>query len=118
MADYVMKQGDLTTPIFATLTDKNGPVDLPVGTGVLFVSKVMGAATVKTSAAASVVAAGALVGNPDRGRVRYDLQAADVDASGLYEVEWVVSLPTGVVPQRFPDDGYQSLIILQNVTTH
>jgi hypothetical protein len=118
MPDFVRKQGNLSDPIRATLTDQNGPVDLPVGATVLFISKVVGATTAKTRAAAVVVSPGAPIGDANRGAVRYDLHPTDVDTPGLYDVQWDVSAPTGPVPQSFPEGGYQTLLVLPGADAH
>jgi hypothetical protein len=117
MASYVLKQGAISQSILALLTDKNGPVDLPVGTSVTMVARIKGATTPKINAGASIIEPGAAIGNPNRGKVRYDPNATDLNTPGIYEVEWNVVLPTGPVPQTFPDDGYMIMLVLPNGTS-
>lgn len=111
--DWIRKPITSAHPIDAILQDKNGPVDLPGGTTVVCRAKLPGAAAVKFSAAGTVVNPGAGIGQTGRGQVRYPFTLpADLDTPGIYEVDWVATIPV-VGIQVFPEDGYQFLMVLQ-----
>lgn len=117
MADYIRKQSSgFGRSFYATLTDINGPVDLPAGTVITFIAKRVGVHVstdaAEISAPGVVIAPDAPIGNPDRGRVRYDPASGAMALPGIYNVEWLVARPTGNTPQRFPEDGHMVLIVL------
>lgn len=112
MADWIRKPGMTAHPIDAILRDAAGPFDLPSGTTVVCRAKLPGAAVVKFSAGGSVIAPGAIVGVADRGRVRYSFASTDLDTPGIYEVDWVVTIPGSGV-QVFPENGYQILLVME-----
>jgi hypothetical protein len=58
-----------------------------------------------------VVEAGAIEGDPERGRVSYDLQVADLDTPGLYDVHFVATIP-GLGVQTFPEGEPLLLLVL------
>ena len=109
MADYIRKTGDTEHTFTATLTDQNGPADIPVGSTVAFSASKPGASAPVLSGTAQIAAPGALVGDPNRGVVSYPIPASI--PSGIYQVNWTVTL-SGGAQQTFPEDGYSVLVVL------
>lgn len=114
MADFVRTAGDLAHPFTSTLSDNNGPVDLPPGTTVIFTSRLLAATTLTTNASAVVVSPGAPVGNVNRGVVRYDPVSQDVAVPGLYYIKWKVNTPDQPAGynQSYPEGGYETLVLI------
>lgn len=114
MADWIRSKTNLAHSLYATLSDQNGPIDLPVGTSVAITTRLLGNSALTTSATAAVVAPGAPLNDPERGQVRYDPVAQDVENQGVYYVKWHVQMsdqPDGYI-QSYPEDGPMILIIL------
>lgn len=114
MPDWIRKPGTGAHPLEAVLQDLNGPIGLPTGSTVLWRAKIPGALTPKFQSAGIVVAPDAVVGDPNRGRVRYSPITADLDTPGLYEVDIYVSI-AGLGTQPIPEAGYMFLLVLEGV---
>lgn len=83
MADFVLKKGDTATPLIVVLSDNNGPIDLS-GLDVHF--KMRGS-TLKTTKVDKPA-----IPDPDqitnRGKVKYEWDAEDVDSPGNFVGEF------------------------------
>ena len=80
-----IKQGDNSPGVSATLKDADGGViDLTACT-VKFNMRLRASRKVKISLGAVVLVVAA------SGTVRYDWQAGDTDAAGIYEIEWQIT---------------------------
>ena len=105
-SDFYWKRHDTAPTIQVQLKDSAGnPVDVTGGT-VKFLMK-------GTGGAPKVNASGTLV-TPASGIVSYTPIAADTDTSGTYSVEWVITFAGGA-KQSFPDPGYNSLTVTDDL---
>lgn len=104
MADFYVSQGDLTPPIQTTLLAADGktPQDLTNCTLVFRFQRADRTGVVR-EAAASII-------TPTGGVVRYDWNAGDTAAPGLYSCEWIVTFPGGK-PGTWPSRAYNTLEI-------
>jgi hypothetical protein len=105
MSTQRIKRHDTGQLFTSTLTLDGDPFDLTNCT-VSFIMKTDDGVT-QVKQTATVTDAGA-------GEVEYQPLAADVDTSGRYNVEWEVILPGGKI-LTFPNDGYNRLIILDDL---
>lgn len=101
MPDFTIKEGDLLPPIEATLSDRDGPINL-TGATVELVAENDDRTTTITGAAA-------IVGDPTAGAVRYDPVAGETDVPGYYDLEFKVT--KGGKPIHVPNDRYFRLLI-------
>lgn len=115
---WYMKAGALGPPFRATLrrADKQ-PIDLtPPPDGVVdhvdFVMRQRGSTTPVVEAASTVVQEG----TDDVGVAQYDWIAGDTDLSGFYRAEFALYDADGNVLARVPNDSYQEVIILGNLS--
>lgn len=104
--DFVLKRGDRTPALTATLQDVNGTaVNLTTATSVRFLLRPSRGGTAVATAATIVTAAS--------GTVRHDWPATTPDAGsyqGEFEVTW-----TGGLLQSFPSDGYLWIVVLSDL---
>lgn len=106
MADIVLKRGDRSPSVTATLRQAGVPIDL-TGASVVFVMRSKsGQAPAKVNAAATIV-------TPASGIVRYDWIAGDVDTAGLFYAEFKVTLTGKVV--TCPNTGHLEVTILDDL---
>ena len=85
---FTLKKGDTGVPLRVTLADSAGPINL-TGWTVRFVMTPAGSMTKKVDALAAI--------DPDqttnRGQISYAWQNEDVDTPGLYECEFICTMP-------------------------
>jgi hypothetical protein len=109
MADVTLKQNDTWPPLAFTLMDQNGPVDLTTATSIKIVMK-----------GATVTVTGTCTKNADqvtnKGKGTYTFLASDTSVIGAYDLEFEVNWggsPAKI--QTFPNDGYLSLVIVDDL---
>ena len=110
MSDFVIKQGDTSPALEATLTDGAGdPFDITGATVTFHMTAVGNEGTNQpvVDADATVVDAGA-------GVVQYDWAPGDTADSGVYSAEFEVTYNSGVT-ETFPNDGYFEVVITEEV---
>jgi hypothetical protein len=117
---WLMKRGALQPPYRGTIrrADKS-PVDLsdPTIDHVDFVMRQRHADTPVVEAAAQIIQAGDAVTGTNVGVCEYDWQAGDTDLSGDYYGEFAFYDANGNVLVRVPNDSYQEIRILGNLST-
>jgi len=101
--------------LFAQLTDSSGPFNIQPNTTVVLSGKLIGETTPSIGGNAVVVRAGAEADDPSRGFVRYDLSTADMAVPGIFYCQWVLTPGGSSQSQPFPEDGYDTLLILPSV---
>jgi hypothetical protein len=114
VADFTIRQHDRLPAIAYTLgedvttgaTTTNSAVNL-TGSTVTFIMRLVGAASAKVNATATVVAA-------TSGTVRYDWIAADTDTAGDYQAEWQVTDSAGR-KRTFPTVGYITITVVPDL---
>lgn len=111
MADWTRSQGSQIHSIKATLSDSNGPLDIPPGTTVLFQGRRLGEETPVISGQGIVVRPGAMPDDPNRGSVRYDLTSSDSEQIGIFYCRWTLTPPYSSISQSFPEDYRMVLLI-------
>lgn len=119
MRDFILRKGDTASPLESVLVSDDGePVDLAGATVRFALAPAGGGALIVDYAVADVVAPGAELGDPNRGRVRYGTPwlPAEVDEAGLYLGEWQVTFADDTV-QTFPNEGYLVVAITEDVGT-
>lgn len=107
MAHFVIKEGDTSPAITATLLDAADAAVNLAGASVKFIMTLKGQTTAKVDAAATIVSAA-------NGQVSYSWVAADTDTAGVYEAEWQVTF-SGGAKQTFPNSSYLELIVLRDL---
>lgn len=105
MADIIMKKGDSLPSIQATLIMPDG-ADLSLATSVTFQFEPIGGG--------SVVSGLCVVVDALNRKVRYDWGGSDTVNAGDFRAEFLVNFSGR--QERFPNDGYLSLKIQDNVT--
>ena len=109
VADFVIYQGDTSPAFTATITDPTGAVVNLTGATVKFVMRALTAVSPTTNLAATITDA-------VNGKVSYTPTATDTATAGTYMVQWHITSSGGVL-STYPTDGYQELIIEENLTT-
>lgn len=109
VADYVTRQGDTYTTFTASITDAAGNAVNLTGASVKFVARSL-------TAVAPYINATATITNASTGAVSYTPTATDTANAGTFMVSWVVTTSGGSV-LTYPTDGYQELVIEENLTT-
>lgn len=111
-----LKRGD-TLPIFsAVLREADGDaVDLQAGDTVAFYMRETETSRLLKvdGEAMAIVATDVPITDPNRGRVTYAWQAADVDTPGAYDAE--VRLTRAGSTRTFPNAGYHRVVILDEI---
>lgn len=116
MAAITMKKGDRFPSFETTLSDNAGAIDLTDCT-VQFRMSLPGAAGTLLQAAAVVVYPAEQADPLKRGKVRYDWQVGDTDATGVHNAEWRVTRLDGrkfTVP-RGPGQTFDTVTIQDEV---
>lgn len=104
---FYIKKGDRLPTIRSTLYQPDGEIQpLTSVSGVKFIMYQNG--TEKINAAASVLEGGTT------GAVEYAWATNDTNTSGVYKAEWQVTFTDGK-PQTFPNKGYISVIITDDL---
>lgn len=102
MNRFTMKKNDTGVPLRVILKDDDGPIDL-TGWAVRFVMTPQGSLTRKVDATATVDSDQAA----NKGQVTYQWGSADVDTVGVYECEFVCTIPGGK-QITFPRDVFNN----------
>ncbi len=105
-ADFVIGEGDLSSPLTVTLSDVNGPIDL-TGDTVTFhmVDRETGATVINHSAVPNVDQMA------NKGVVTYTWLSGNTVTPGEYAGEFLV-LIGGTIPQTFPNTSSKILITI------
>lgn len=106
MAFYI-KRNDTSPAILAQLVDGNDDPVLLTGATIRFHMKSVQKSTFILDEAASI-------DDEDNSIVRYDWDASDTEASGVYRAEFEVTYADGSI-ETFPNDGYISVIITDDL---
>lgn len=110
MSDFVIKAGDTSPAVEATLTDGNGDPHDITGADVQFHMTPLG----DEGTAQPTVDAAATVTDAGGGIVRYDWADGDTADPGIYSAEFEVTYNSGVT-ETFPNDGYFEIAITEGV---
>jgi hypothetical protein len=117
---WVMKRGALQPPYRGTLrrADKSA-VDLsdPTIDHIDFVMRQRWTLTPVVEAQAQIIQQGDVDTGTDVGVCEYDWQPGDTDTTGDYYGEFAVYDASGNVLVRIPNDSYQEIRILGNLST-
>ncbi|MGE0371946.1 MAG: BppU family phage baseplate upper protein [Gammaproteobacteria bacterium] len=106
MAEFWIKRNDLLPEFVVQLLDGDRqPVDL-AGSSVSFLMRLPDGSSAKVDAAATIV-------QEDAGIVKYTWASGDTDTAGDYRAEWEVTFSGK--PQTFPNDGYDTVHILEDL---
>lgn len=109
--DFYIKQGDTLPVMQSTLTDASGAaVNVTGGTVLFSMTQHLGGTASLASGTASFTAGGGSVGI-----VSYAWQASDTATAGVYFAEWLYLAAGGAGQERFPNDGYLTVVILPKV---
>lgn len=106
--DFVLKKGDPSPAIKATLKDSAGTAVNLTDAAVKFLTRQRGQTTNKVDAAATI-------DNASGGKVSYAWAAVDVDSVGEFDAEWEVTYSTGL-KQTFPSDGYLAVRVVADLS--
>lgn len=109
-ADCIIRQGDTTPALATTILGSNGSALNLTSATVSFTMRTL------TSNTPVTLAGTASITNATAGQVQFAWAAADTQTPGLYMGEWHVTLSGGGT-YTFPNDGYLSINIEQNLTT-
>jgi hypothetical protein len=107
ISTFTIKKGDLRPVIQATLRDAVGVIDLTNASGVSFVMNYPGGGSNKVNAAGTIVTAAS-------GIVKYTWTGTDTDTAGTFDCEWEIDWGGGV-PQTVPSEGYDRVIITEDL---
>lgn len=107
-----LKNGD-TTPLQATLSDINGPINLASASVQLRMKNLATSALVSLAGTNSVLQGidGTTGRITLRGQVKYVWAMNETNTSGIYGIDWVVTFPDGS-KRSFPNDRLVTLRIL------
>lgn len=109
--DAYIKQGDTLPAIQSTLTDASGnPVNVTGGTVTFSMTQHIGGTAALAAGTATFTAGGGSVGI-----VTYAWQASDTATAGVYFAEWLYKAAGGAGQERFPNDGYLTVVVLPKV---
>jgi len=108
MADFYIKQNDLSPGLEAQLQDEDGdPVSLSDAASVDFHMMQYGESTLKVNSAATI-------SNVAQGIVVYEWSSGDTDTSGIFKAEFEVTYNSGKT-ETFPNTGDFSVNIQPQV---
>ena len=109
--DAYIKQGDTLPVIQSTLTDSTGAALNVTGGTVLFSMAAGVGQTAKVAGGTATFTAG----GGSVGIVSYAWKTADTDTAGVYFAEWLYKAAAGGGSERFPNNGYQTIVVLPKV---
>jgi len=92
-ADHTMKREDLEPAFEKTLRDQDGNVIDLTDAEITFRMRAVGADVLKVNSTDVEV-----IGNPKRGRIRYEWQAGDTTDAGVFDVECYVAGDPRTIP--------------------
>lgn len=97
------KVGDRLPVLTATLRDANGPVDISDAQHVQLTLR-------REGSEQTFMHVEAAIDDGENGRVRYEWQDDDLDKSGTFQLEWLVTWPSGE-SMTFPNNTYGTLVV-------
>lgn len=103
-ADFSIKKGNTREAIQVTLKRNGDAIDLSgSGVSVKFQMRKISSGTLKVDAEATIV-------DDVGGEVKYEWKDADVNTTGIYYCEFIVTYGDGTV-ETFPSRGYKTIKI-------
>lgn len=107
MTPFYIKKGDTSPSLLVDLTPSD--TDITSATAVVFSMRPRSSTTPTVNRAAATI-----VTPTNPARLRYDWQAGNTAAAGIYEGEFEVTRADGSV-ETFPNDGYISIQITSDI---
>lgn len=108
-ADLIVRQGDTSPIVTATITDQTGAAVNLTGATVTFIMRAITAAAPAVNTAATIVTAAS-------GTVQYSWAATDTATAGLYQAVFRCTLNSGLT-YTWPNDGYMAIWVEENLTS-